>query len=134
MPRRPLRYGGREDTELTVVLDCADIDRSAAFWCAALGYVSQPFSGTYCSLAPADGDGIELLLQRVSDPKRTKNRMHFDLRVRDLEPEVTRLLGLGARQLTAEPLEEDGWMWHVLCDPDGNEFCVLRPPPSHGDG
>jgi hypothetical protein len=23
---------------------------------------------------------------------------------------------------------EDGWSWHILADPDGNEFCVLQPP------
>jgi hypothetical protein len=22
----------------------------------------------------------------------------------------------------------DGWFWHILADPDGNEFCVLQPP------
>lgn len=119
---------------MAVVLDCADLDRSAAFWCAALGYVSSPSSpGIYRSLIPADGDGIEVLLQRVPDAKRTKNRMHLDLRVQDLEAEVARLLALGARQLTDEPVEEHGWTWHVLGDPDGNEFCVLRPPPSYWD-
>lgn len=24
-----------------------------------------------------------------------------------------------------------GWLWHVLADPDGNEFCVLEPPTDH---
>jgi len=24
---------------------------------------------------------------------------------------------------------EGGWRWHVLVDPDGNELCVLQPPP-----
>lgn len=22
---------------------------------------------------------------------------------------------------------EDGFRWHILADPDGNEFCVLQP-------
>jgi hypothetical protein len=26
---------------------------------------------------------------------------------------------------------EAGWQWHILADPDGNEFCVLQPPASH---
>jgi hypothetical protein len=25
---------------------------------------------------------------------------------------------------------EDGWRWHTLADPDGNELCVLQPPGS----
>ena len=29
------------------------------------------------------------------------------------------------------PLIEGGWRWHVLADPEGNEFCVLQPPTEH---
>jgi hypothetical protein len=135
--RRPARYGGREDTALAVVLDCADLDRAAEFWCAVLGYVASPKeagSGPYCVLLPADGDGIELLLQQVPDPKVIKNRMHLDLRTLDLEAEVSRLIGLGARYATEQPLRNNGWVWRVLLDPDGNEFCVLRPPDENRDG
>jgi hypothetical protein len=28
----------------------------------------------------------------------------------------------------AHPIVEFGWTWHVLADPDDNEFCVLQPP------
>ena len=125
----PARYGGRDDLVLVVVLDCADLDRSAAFWCGALGYVGPPAgsAGPYRQLLPSGGGGIELLLQQVPEPKRSKNRMHLDLRVPDLEAEVARLLALGARHTTGTPVEEDGWTWYVLADPDGNELCVLRP-------
>jgi predicted enzyme related to lactoylglutathione lyase len=46
----------------------------------------------------------------------------------DLEAEVARVADLGAILLTSQPVVEDGWRWHVLGDPDGNEFCVLEPP------
>ncbi|WP_199853304.1 VOC family protein [Plantactinospora sp. BC1] len=129
MTTRPTRFGGRNDVVLAVVLDCSDLARSATFWSGALGYVAEPPSpGRYRRLLPANGDGVELLLQRVPEAKRDKNRMHLDLRVPDLEAELARLLSLGARCLTERPIEEDGWAWHVLADPDGNEFCVLRPP------
>ncbi|MFC6016185.1 VOC family protein [Plantactinospora solaniradicis] len=125
----PTRFGGRNDVVLAVVLDCADLARSGAFWSGALGYTAEPLSpGRYRRLLPPDGNGVELLLQRVPEPKAQKNRMHLDLRVPDLEAEVVRLLSLGARCITGGPVEEDGWAWHVLADPDGNEFCVLRPP------
>ncbi len=130
MVRKPTRYGGRDDTVLVVVLDCAELDRSAEFWCGVLGYTSAPPSpGRYRRLLPANGDGIEVLLQRVPEAKATKNRLHLDLRVPDLEDELARLLALGARHAAAEPVEEDGWKWYILQDPDGNEFCVLQPPP-----
>jgi predicted enzyme related to lactoylglutathione lyase len=114
--------------ELVIVVDCSDLERSARFWCGVLGYTARPPSGLYRALAPETGVGIDVLLQRVPDVKGRKNRLHFDLRTPDLEAEVTRVLGLGARLLTTQPVAENGWLWHILADPDGNEFCVLQPP------
>ena len=115
--------------ELLIVIDCADLDRSAAFWSAVLGYTaSAAATGPYRSLEPESGAGIDVLLQRVPDVKGEKNRLHLDLRTPDLDAEVRRVLGLGATLLTSEPVTEDGWAWHILGDPDGNEFCVLQPP------
>ncbi len=118
--------------ELVVVVDCADLDRAERFWAAALGYVrAGGDGGPYRSLAPADGFGVEILLQRTRDEKHGKNRVHLDLRTRDLAAEVSRVAELGATRQTDEPIEESGWIWHVLADPDGNEFCVLQPPPGY---
>lgn len=122
----PYRHG-----ELVVVIDCAQLDRSAEFWTGALGYVRDgTATGRYQSLWPADGRGVEVLLQRVPEGKQGKNRVHLDLRTRDLESETQRLVSLGARVLTQQPVTEAGWRWHILADPDGNEFCVLQPPAS----
>jgi len=88
-------------------------------------------SARYQSLLPADGRGAELLLQQVPEGKHGKNRVHLDLRTRELDPELQRLVSLGARALTQEPVSEAGWRWHILADPDGNEFCVLQPPASY---
>ena len=125
--------------ELVIVIDCSDLDRSAAFWSGVLGYTSRPPStgpasagpastAPYRSLQPESGVGIDVLLQRVPDVKRQKNRLHLDLRTPDLETEIGRVVGLGATLLTSQPVAEDGWRWHILADPDGNEFCVLQPP------
>ena len=127
--------------ELVIVIDCSDLDRSARFWSGALGYTAGPPAAgggaagggaaggdRYRGLQPESGAGIDVLLQRVPDVKRQKNRLHLDLRTPDLEAEVGRVVGLGATLLTSEPVTEDGWFWHILADPDGNEFCVLQPP------
>jgi predicted enzyme related to lactoylglutathione lyase len=115
--------------EVLVVIDCFDLDRSAQFWTAVLGYTARSAGpGTYRGLTPESGTGIDLLLQRVPDAKGEKNRLHLDLRTPDLDAEVRRVLGLGATLLTRQPVAEDGWLWHILADPDGNEFCVLQPP------
>jgi predicted enzyme related to lactoylglutathione lyase len=41
----------------------------------------------------------------------------------DIEAEVARLEGLGARRLSGV-LEEHGSRWIVMADPEGNELCV----------
>ncbi len=120
--------------ELVIVIDCSDLDGAARFWAAVLGYEATPpgagsdSSARYRGLQPESGVGIDVLLQRVPDVKSQKNRLHFDLRTPDLDAEVRRVVGLGASLLTSEPVTEDGWLWHILADPDGNEFCVLQPP------
>jgi predicted enzyme related to lactoylglutathione lyase len=115
--------------ELVMVLDCADLGRAAAFWTAVLGYRREPYGGgPYLALRSHDGQGMELLLQRTDDRKSGKNRLHLDLRTVDLEAEVSRVRAAGGVVLTPEPVVEDGWRWHVLADPDGNELCVLQPP------
>lgn len=123
--------------ELVVVIDCARLERAAEFWCAVLGYRPEDANGAadaedrrYLSLVPRGGAGIEVLLQRVDDAKLAKNRLHFDLRTADLDVEVARAVGAGATRVTGAPIEEYGWRWHVLLDPDANEFCILQPPGS----
>jgi predicted enzyme related to lactoylglutathione lyase len=113
---------------LALVVDCFDLERAADFWTKILGYAraGEP-EGQYQSLVPSDGSGVEILLQRVPEVKDTKNRLHLDLRTRDLAVEVARVRALGASVLTQEPILEDGWTWHILADPDGNEFCVTQP-------
>jgi catechol 2,3-dioxygenase-like lactoylglutathione lyase family enzyme len=120
--------------ELVIVVDCSDLRRSARFWTEVLGYVdTDADSATYQTLLPGDGVGIEVLLQRVPDDKRDKNRVHLDLRTPDLESETLRVRSLGAVAVTPDPIAEAGWRWHVLADPDGNEFCVIQPPPDYWD-
>jgi predicted enzyme related to lactoylglutathione lyase len=117
---------------LVFVLDCADPAALSPFWQAALGY-QEAHGGAdpYVVLRPPsdrEGNGWpDILLQRVSEAKVVKNRMHLDMRVDNLEAEVERLIRIGARRLTEQPLEEEPLRWHVLADPEGNEFCVLAP-------
>jgi predicted enzyme related to lactoylglutathione lyase len=131
-----MRYRGGD---LVLVIDCSDLDRSAEFWAGVLGYTAEVTpSRRYRSLLPADADadagGIEILLQRVPEAKHEKNRLHLDLRTRDLEAEVSRVVGLGATAVSGQAVIEEGWRWHILADPDGNEFCVLQPPARYWPG
>ena len=77
--------------------------------------------------SPEDGVSPDLLFVKVPDGKRGKNRLHLDLRPGDQAAEVARLEGLGARRVDIGQGEQT---WVVLADPEGNEFCVLRPLPT----
>lgn len=115
--------------EVVVVIDCQDLDRAAHFWTQVLGYhrAGEAYE-PYLSLLPDSDYGPEVLLQKVPERKVGKNRVHLDLRTRHLAAEVQRVLDAGAARLTDTAIVEGGWSWHVLADPDGNEFCVLQPP------
>ncbi len=115
---------GPVPASIGLVLDCADPDRLAPFWSAALGYANLGSAGSYVLLAPEGGSGPNLLLQRVPEPRVAKNRMHVDLHTPDIEAEASRLVELGARRLQRAPLEEHGTHWVLMADPEGNEFCV----------
>lgn len=107
-------------------LDCNDLEVQARFWTAALdGDVEGVIEGRYIALS---GPGISLTLQRVAEVKTAKNRMHIDLLVDDVPAEVVRLESAGAIRMTPAPHQEFGQTWHVMTDPEGNEFCLARDP------
>ena len=76
--------------------------------------------------AELSGGPLPLLFLRVPEAKApsAKNRMHLDLRAADYDAAVARALALGAT-----PADDvyRGDRWRVLRDPEGNEFCIIRP-------
>lgn len=113
-------------------LDVQDSAKMATFWAAALGYTVDRGDDGHAMLYPPDDappDVPTLWLQASAGPKQDKNRNHPDLRPGDgdVEAEVQRLLGLGARHVDVG--QSDGDPFVVLADPEGNEFCVLRRDP-----
>jgi predicted enzyme related to lactoylglutathione lyase len=114
---------------IVVVLDSIDPDRLAPFWANALDYETSSSEEPYVVLVPRDRVHPELVLQRVPERKSVKNRMHLDIRVTDLDEEAARLQTLGATRLRADVVEEGGFRWVVMADPEGNEFCVNAPAP-----
>ena len=68
--------------------------------------------------------GLAIDFLRVPEAKTVKNRLHLDLRSTDLAEATEQGVALGATR--ADDLY-DGGRWQVLRDPEGNEFCLLRP-------
>lgn len=105
-----------------IVIDCHDIDRLLAFWAAALGYRIVGVRDNYGLLLPDNTAFPPVILQRVPEPKTAKARVHFDLRVDDVEARARELEDLGARRIDVGQPDDAGFI--PMADPEGNEFCV----------
>ena len=115
-----------------VTIDCADPERIADFWQAALGFATRVGDGRpYITLSEGGGDSRmlnHLTIQRVPEAKTAKLRAHLDLFTRDMDTEVARLVALGATVLApaaAETAGHLGFRATVMADPEGSEFCVV---------
>ncbi|MEJ8281989.1 VOC family protein [Pseudonocardia spirodelae] len=111
-----------------IVVDARDPVRLGRWWAEALDWSVVNASPQEFEIQPAQGVTPGLIFVPVAEGKRSKNRLHIDLRpdgVRDSE--VARLLMLGATRVNVgqhrAPADEVSWT--VLADPEGNEFCVL---------
>jgi len=102
--------------------DCADPPRLGRFYAALLGAPLEIAADGDAGLHSLDGPNIDFL--RVPEGKTVKNRLHLDLRATDMDAAIELAQSLGA---TLAPDVYDGEAWVVLRDPEGNEFCFLRP-------
>ncbi|GAT66675.1 VOC family protein [Planomonospora sp. ID91781] len=112
-----------------LVIDSRDPERLAAFWCDVLGYAVLGRDEDGVEIGPAEGFGglqPTIVFTPADRPKAGKLRLHIDVNPtdRDQEAELERLLAVGARPADVGQTGEE--TWHVLADPEGNEFCLLR--------
>ncbi|WP_198664062.1 VOC family protein [Jiangella endophytica] len=105
-----------------VVVDCADPYAQAAWWGELLGLVSEREPKEHHSALESDGrlPFDYLCFVPVPEPKSVKNRVHWDVDVAD----IGLLTERGATVL--RPPGGD-ISWHVMADPEGNEFCAFTP-------
>ena len=106
----------------SIVIDCADPAKLAAFWAEAVGGKVTDADAGWASV---EGGPVGLGFQRVDGyagpgwPNPGKH-LHLDLSAEDVESAVARLLELGA----TKPEQQPGEGWIVLLDPEGHPFCV----------
>ena len=113
-----------------VSVDSLDPLRLATFWAAVLGWRITFDDGDEVVLEPPAGsphEGIspDIVFIRVPNGRVAKSRLHLDLRPSDQFAEVQRVEELGATRVDIGQPSDCTWV--VLADPEGNEFCVLRP-------
>ena len=105
-----------------LAIDCHDPAGLARWWSRLLGGGVEVDDDGNATLRTPGGLAIDFL--RVPEAKTVKNRLHLDLRSTDLAEATAQAVALGATR--ADDLY-DGGRWQVLRDPEGNEFCLLRP-------
>jgi predicted enzyme related to lactoylglutathione lyase len=115
-----------------ITIDCADPLALGRFWAEVFGTEIESAVGDpvhYVDLLPAPGVPV-LRFQRVPEPKATKNRLHLDVSVEDLEDACSHVVALGGRRVSGRGFAEYSYEWRVVADPEGNEFClVIRHAP-----
>lgn len=104
-----------------LVVDCADPEAAARWWGGVLGVEPDGDSGKgWWWLEGVPGMPITTMdFVPVPEPKTVKNRVHWDV-----YGDVEELRAAGATFL--RPRDEE-ISWHVMADPEGNEFCVFAP-------
>ncbi|MGW6458316.1 VOC family protein [Streptomyces sp. NPDC055078] len=113
-----------------LVLKCHDPEVLARFWCEVLDFVELDREAEGCiEIGPREGFGgpqPTIFLIRDDEPRNGPARLHIDVSPtdRDQDAELERLLAAGAERVDiGQPVEAS---WHVLADPEGNEFCLLK--------
>jgi catechol 2,3-dioxygenase-like lactoylglutathione lyase family enzyme len=117
---------GRQPGLYEVCTDCGpDAEPITRWWAEVLGgEVRRDEGDDWAYVTQPEGAPFELwVFCPVPEPKAAKNRFHLDFRAARRDA-VEHLVARGAAVLR-EPDDEIGW--HVLADPDGNEFCVFAP-------
>jgi predicted enzyme related to lactoylglutathione lyase len=114
-----------------IVIDAHELPSLARFWAEALGWTVLSSREREVVIGPSADAPVGLCFMPAGPTAKTvKNRMHMDLTTTadDRDSEIERLIGLGARRVDVGQTEQASW--DVLADPEGNEFCVVRPKTS----
>jgi hypothetical protein len=105
-----------------VVVDALDEHGMAQWWADVLGgnFGHDDDHKAYCWVDAVPGAPFEnLVFVSVPEPKKVKNRIHWDVETDDVQA----LVDAGARILRRRG--DGGIGWDVLADPEGNEFCAF---------
>ena len=104
------------------IIDCHtdNLDGAASFWAQALGLEAvpedDPAESAYVELRSRPEE-VHIEVQRVDH----SSRLHLDIETDDIEAEVARLEGLGAKRIS------NIRRWVVMEAPTGQRFCVVKP-------
>lgn len=112
-----------EDRLYELAVDAVDPEAQATWWATAFGAeVGRDEAEPWWWVEGIEGAPFEsIVFAPVPEPKLVKNRVHWDVTLNG--PDALGRL----RRAGATVLQEPGpdTEWHVLADPEGNEFCAF---------
>lgn len=110
-----------------IVVDARDLPAQARFWAAVLDWKVLSEREREVVIGQDESAPVGICFMPATGAKQVKNRLHLDLNpgAEDREAEIERIVALGARRVDIGQSGTESWT--VLADPEGNEFCVLRP-------
>jgi hypothetical protein len=110
-----------------IVIDARDLPALARLWAQVLEWRILSEREREIVIGVDVTASVGICFMPVIDKKTVKNRVHLDLTPDpdQQDAEIQRILALGARR--ADIGQTGAESWTVLADPEGNEFCVLRP-------
>jgi hypothetical protein len=112
-------FPGEPGEPTALVVDAADPVSLAAWWADVLEAEAMSAPDGAPRWLKVDGLPWDVWkFVAVPEPKAVKNRWHWDVACDD----VAALVERGATLLRRP---DDDIHWHVLADPEGNEFCVF---------
>jgi predicted enzyme related to lactoylglutathione lyase len=110
-----------------IVIDAHDLAAQARFWTRVLDWRILSEREREIVIGTDENAPVGICFMPVTGGKQVKNRLHLDLTPGPdgREAEVERILALGATRVDIGQRGTESWT--VLADPEGNEFCILRP-------
>jgi predicted enzyme related to lactoylglutathione lyase len=110
-----------------IVIDAHDLPGLAGFWAEVLGWRILSQRDREVVIGPDPTAPVGICFMPVTETKVVKNRVHLDLTTGpdERESEIERIIALGAQRVDIGQTVEESWT--VLADPEGNEFCIVRP-------
>ena len=118
---------------IEIAIDINEPDLIIPFYARLLGYQTDVSDETrygsdktYFSLTDPAGTKPTLIFQVVPEKPTSKNRIHLDFHVVDIESNAALAIKFGATRIDVEPISEVGATWIRLADPEGNIFCFVQ--------
>ncbi len=108
---------------IEIAIDAIDIASIRPFWKAVMGYDDEPgAAGPQDGLADPAGESPTIWFQQMDEPRRQRNRIHFDVSVPhdEAQPRIQAALAAGG-ELRSDAGAPAFW---ILADAEGNEACV----------